>query len=417
MRELHRRTAQLALPRVAGRGELPGSMSQGLPRRPSSLDSIQGDASKSASFHRRCGWDRRALALILAASALLPAAVAEAPPVAFRDLYEIIRQQAPGIPESELDGAATEALLGRVRGRILTASEVGEPLSELPAIAGQQVLDRCAYVRIGQVTLGLAPQLTALLRTPEFADTRGLILDLRFAGGTDYAAAANVVDIFMATAAPILSWDTAPVISAAKTNAWTRPVTVLVNQETRAAAEAVAAALRQLRIALVIGGRTAGVGAVFKEVPLGDTGQRLRLAISAVKTADGRPLSAMGIEPDLLVRVRPEHERAYLADPFTIVLASNQATNAPVGGTNLITSSPTVVRRRASEAELVRQKRAADEAVAGSPADVVSSAVPTETLSGSAVRPTPAELGKVVKDPVLGRALDLLKGLALLSDR
>ena len=53
-----------------------------------------------------------------------------------------------------------------------------------------------------------------------------------------------------------------------------------------------------------------------------------------------------------------------------------------------------------TEAELVRQRRAANEGTALS------------NLPPAAVTEAPA---KVVRDPVLGRALDLIKGLAVLQ--
>ena len=204
----------------------------------------------------------------------------------------------------------------------------------------------------------------------------------------------------------------------AKTNAWIRPVVILVNHETRGGAEALAAALRYHRAGVLIGGPTAGSAAVFKEVPLpGESGNRLRFSVAAVMTPDGISLSANGVEPDLLVTVRPEHDRAYLADPYTTVLSTGAAASDR-SATNVITSGITV-RKRVSEADLVRQKKEIDATtqVGGFKNLPTVSSGGSTNEPGSAPRPTASELAKIIKDPVLGRALDLLKGLSLLSSQ
>ena len=71
-----------------------------------------------------------------------------------------------------------------------------------------------------------------------------------------------------------------------------------------------------------------------------------------------------------------------------------------------------VARKRVSEADLVRQKLEVDAAARGGNPATTQTNVP-----GAAPRPTASELGQVIKDPVLGRAIDLLKGLSLLSSK
>jgi hypothetical protein len=88
--------------------------------------------------------------------------------------------------------------------------------------------------------------------------------------------------------------------------------------------------------------------------------------------------------------VSEEAERAYYADAFLVVSnksAGNSATNQP-SGTNQ-------TRVRFNEAELVREHRAGES--------------PDEQ---TAKRPPEPQV-PVVSDPALARALDLLKGLAV----
>src|SRR6185503_15236598 len=86
----------------------------------------------------------------------------------------------------------------------------------------------------------------------------GLVLDLRYAGGFDYSAAAATADLFVNAARPLLNWGNGVVSSQEKTNAIQVPVAVLVNGRTAGAAEALAAALRETGSGLILGGKTAG---------------------------------------------------------------------------------------------------------------------------------------------------------------
>jgi hypothetical protein len=312
------------------------------------------------------------------------------------ELRDILRKNVKDLPEAELDNVASQALLDRVQGRILAPGESFNEESDQAAIQVKRIFEPgCLYVRIGQVSLGLAPQLAAILRdTNLLAGTRGLVLDLRFAGGTDYVGAANAANLLVAGDTPLLDWGEGIVRGTSKERGWDLPITVLVNHETRGAAEALAATLRSAHVGLVIGNRTAGKAAVYREIPLAD-GRRLRLATARVRAGENSILGPEGVQPDISVKVTPEHERAYLSDPFTGI---TPGTGLP-SGTNQVVGTVNV-RRRLTEAELVRQRRGNQEGIAGSD-------LPPPIASGPK---TP-----VVRDPVLGRALDLIKGLAVLQ--
>src|SRR5256885_12274273 len=71
-------------------------------------------------------------------------------------------------------------------------------------------------------------------------------------------AAANAADRFLSREQPLLDWEEGSAHSTAKADAINVPVTVLVNQQTAGAAEALAAALRETDAAVLIGARSAG---------------------------------------------------------------------------------------------------------------------------------------------------------------
>ena len=174
------------------------------------------------------------------------------------------------------------------------------------------------------------------------------------------------------------------------------PVALLVNGQTVGAAEAFAAILRYADVGLVIGTNTAGQASLMKEFVL-KSGQRLRVAVAPLKLGEGRELPLTGLKPDIQVDVSAEDERAWYEDSFkaparSVTLATQTSSND--FGTN---RTP---RRRMNEAELVRMNRE------GRSAEPVATNSPT--------RP-PETTPPVVTDPALVRALDLLKGLAVVQ--
>ena len=326
-----------------------------------------------------------AVAVVLAGgfSTRAVASTGDGPPP-LQDLLKTVREHVKD--SSAAEAAAAKALLDVVRGVVLGPDSPGAIPSDAPAVVRKERLEAGPlYVRVGQVSLGLAPQLAAILRdTNLVSSANGLVLDLRFASGEEYSAAASAADLFAQPGLPLLEWGNGPAVATTKTRPWDLPVAVLVNHETRAAAEALAAAIRSANAGLVLGSPTAGEAAIFREVPLPD-GLRLRLATSPVRAGDGKPLGPEGVQPDIAVRTVASNDRIYMDDPFAVI-------GSPTGGEAGAISHAVTVRRRVTEAVLVRQRRGDT----NPPASAVAS---------------PA---KVIRDPVLARAVDLLRGLAAL---
>jgi C-terminal processing protease CtpA/Prc len=257
--------------------------------------------------------------------------------------------------------------------------------------------DEIAYLRINRVDDEVSGAVRdAYDKLNATNKLKGIVLDLRFTDGRDYAEAAATADLFVTKAEPLLTAGAGVVSSHAKTNAIALPVAVLVNQSTAAAAEALAAVLRQTGAGLILGSRTAGRALLTRDFPLKSGGQ-LRVGTGAITLGDGSALSLQGIKPDIDVTVSVEDERAYYADAFRVVAKANgsaalSATNG-AGGTNATR------RVRLNEAELVREHRE------GLNAEAEVAARPPEPA-------TP-----VVSDPALARAIDLLKGLAVVRQR
>lgn len=335
-----------------------------------------------------------ALAVALLAANLARAQETSAAPD-FKEVFDLVRAHLPGVTESELNRVAVEGLLARLEGRVqLAGAADGSAETNAPVLAEARVLEKdVAWFRVARVAEGMAKELADLL-TQWSASNRlaGVVLDLRYAGGEDYAAAAAVADLFLTEEKPLLDWGKGSARSEKKFSVLRLPVAVLANRETQGAAEALAALLREAGAGLILGSRTAGRARVWEEFPLRN-GQRLRIAGAPVKLGDGTPLPEDGLKPDIEVAVAPQQERALYENPYGTPGDTNLLASA-AGETGMDTNRA-VRRFRPTEADLVRARREG------------------RSLTNEPPAREPSPPRPVIRDPVLARAVDLIKGLAV----
>ncbi|MCX7721902.1 MAG: S41 family peptidase [Verrucomicrobiae bacterium] len=321
----------------------------------------------------------------------------------FEEVYDIIRTNLAGYQMPEPATRSVEDLLKVLGTRFeLVPMRAGvEAPAPTTAVVKTNLFDGAiAYFRLTTVKSGLASELVAALEAVQGTNKlSGIVLDLRFTRGSDYAAAAAVADLFATGEDVLLDWGSGAARATRKTNAISLPVVALVNRDTAGAAEALAALIRHIGAGLIIGTNTAGRAFTFDEFEL-SSGHRLRIAKSYVRLGTGEPLPEAGLEPDILVSVQPDEEREFLADPYRPVPAANtdadkNGLSSRNGGTNQATRVP---RRRINEAELLREHRE-------------GSRLGPQRAAPAAEEPGP----RVVTDPALARALDLIKGLAVLK--
>jgi Peptidase family S41 len=317
----------------------------------------------------------------------------------FKEVFDLVRAHLAGMSEAQLNQTAVQALVADLSPRVLlvTNGAAGKAPAEAPLVSKSNVFDgRVAYVRVERVGDGLAKAVReACDKLAATNKLDGVILDLRYASGDDYASAAASAELFIKKDQPLLDWGSGMVRSKDTSAALSLPVAVLVNRQTAGAAEALAAVLRETGAGLILGTRTAGQAMIAQEFPL-KNGERLRIATGPIQMGDGSTLSAQGLKPDITVEVSPADERAYYADAYRTPTRTALVAGGSLALTNQASGTNRVVRRpRFNEAELVRERR-----------EGISEADMTALGNPEPEKP-------MINDPALARALDLLKGLAL----
>lgn len=328
--------------------------------------------------------NRYFLLLLLVLCGLLRLQGAQSAPE-FQQVYDLLKANLAGVSPAELNQTAVEALVGRLAPRVaLEAAGQTEP-TNAPLMKTEVFEGDLVCFRISRVSQDLGQALAQeYARIAATNKLRGVVMDLRFAGGRDYAAVAGAVRLFVRKDQPLIDFGQGMVTAKPTAEPITAPVAVLVNAETRGAAEALAAALRTSGAALVLGGNTAGEAAIAKTFPLSN-GDHLRVATAPIRLGDGSLLSLAGLTPDIVVHVTAAQEKVYFTDPY------REFTNtmAAAAGTNNAAR-----RLRYGEAELVRERK------------IGPNNEPAPAMAADPEKP-------IVQDPALARALDVLKGLAV----
>jgi hypothetical protein len=321
----------------------------------------------------------------------------------FQEVYELLRTNLAGVDEKTLNRAAVEGLLAKLESKVHLVENESKTSNgtNVPASVTGSVLEgNFGYLRVNALNAGANKAFLEAYQKVSTNRLKGIVIDLRYSGGTDYADAAAMADLFLPSEQPLLDWGKGMRKSNTKGNAISVPVVLLVNGYTSGAAEALAGIMRQTEIGLVIGSKTSGQASIAKEFPLSD-GSHLLIPTTPVILGSGKPMPTSGLVPDIAVEVSGEDERQYYADaykpirrPPTLGAFSGISTNdAALSLTNRAS------RRRINEAELVRMQRD------GQSIDLDVPPLVRESAPGK-----PA-----LQDPALSRALDLLKGLAVVQ--
>lgn len=138
---------------------------------------------------------------------------------------------------------------------------------------------------------------------------KGIIIDLRNNPGGLFQAAVNIADFLLPEGSTIINRKEKQQAnkttfrqyrSQKKDLSEASPLVVLVNKETKSAAELLAGALQSNNRATIIGTNSYGKGTVQKIIPVGGDFGAIKLTVAEYELPTGKPVEGIGIKPDLI---------------------------------------------------------------------------------------------------------------------
>jgi carboxyl-terminal processing protease len=176
--------------------------------------------------------------------------------------------------------------------------------------------NKIGYVRITQFGEKTSEELGAALKKLQAQGMQGLILDLRWNPGGLLDQAVEVCEKFLPRGELIVKTEGRNPSQSSARYAEGRgdqlhhaPIVVLANLGSASAAEIVAGCLQDLKRAVVVGETTFGKGSVQSILPL-QKGAALRLTTAKYYTPSHKVIHEHGITPDIEVPMSDEEERA-----------------------------------------------------------------------------------------------------------
>lgn len=208
--------------------------------------------------------------------------------------------------------------------------EIVRDVIEVPSVKGGRILrDGVGYVRITNFAETTGDALEKELDRLLGEGMTALVLDLRNNPGGLLKTAVEVAEKFLPeNAVIVVTRGRRPGVDEMVSRAGGQrhftnfPMSVLINQGSASASEIVAGALQDHRRGVLIGERTFGKGSVQTVIRLNsDAGSAIRLTTAYYYTPKGRRIHEQGLEPDILVELRPEEwqkiliRRSHLENP------------------------------------------------------------------------------------------------------
>ncbi|MBL9176654.1 MAG: hypothetical protein JNM65_01250 [Verrucomicrobiaceae bacterium] len=290
----------------------------------------------------------------------------------------------------ELNRAALAGLLKRLDfGAELIPRKLESVPNALKGVRAELLTPRTAYLRPLAMTTREVAEVEQHLRKFTEGRVAHLILDLRTpAPPGDFGDAAALLSLFAPKGEVLFKMkQMGQGATETETNArepvWTKPLLVLVDDETNNLGETIAAVLHQRKQALLIGAPTRGGAVRYETVPV-DAEWSLRFARAEVLLADDSSVFKMGLKPDFEVSLGTARK--------------HQAFEAAIGR-NVKSTITDIPRARFNEAALVARKNPELEAY----------------IRRSAGEPPPEDEPRPA-DTVLQRAVDLITTRTLLEE-
>src|SRR4029077_14995410 len=176
--------------------------------------------------------------------------------------------------------------------------------------------NKIGYINIGQFGEKTSDDLEVALNKLKSQGMQALILDLRWNPGGLLDQAVEVCQKFLPRGQLVVSTEGRSTLQKFNSKGHgdelhKMPIVVIVNLASASASEIVAGCLQDLNRAIVLGEKTFGKGSVQSIIPLED-GAALRLTTAKYLPPSHKVIHEVGITPNIVVRITPEEESSIL---------------------------------------------------------------------------------------------------------
>jgi carboxyl-terminal processing protease len=184
----------------------------------------------------------------------------------------------------------------------------------IPSVNTKKLDGNIGYIQITNFAPDTTEAVTKAVNQFKTDNVKGIILDLRNNPGGLLDSAVNVSSLWLPTGKNILKEKTGNTVvknyeASGDNPAKDTPTVVLINQGSASASEITAGALRDNKVAYLIGEKSYGKGVVQQLIDFGD-GSKLKVTVASWYRPNGQNINKKGINPDQTIKISDEDTKA-----------------------------------------------------------------------------------------------------------
>jgi len=199
----------------------------------------------------------------------------------------------------------TELRLVVLRGQEEKSFRLVREIINVPSVEWEMLKEApgVGYIRLNQFNSHSDQEMSEALKEISQQKAQGLVLDLRDNPGGDLNVSVNIADMFLEEGDIVIIQDAKgnKRTFEAKPGSVKMPMVVLINEGSASASEILAGALKDHRLAQLVGEKSFGKGLVQTIFPLRG-GDALKLTTDKYLTPAGTDINKIGIQPDFVVK-------------------------------------------------------------------------------------------------------------------